>query len=460
MRRALAIARLGTLALILVGCGGSAAAPGGPSPASGAAPAPLSSRAVTSAATKAGGKVVEIAFHYPVGVSGPLAKIINGMAEQFNKEATDVKVTPVFDGDYQQTLAKVQQLVQAKTPPETAILNAAAIYTLLDMDAILPLDDLVAKSGGDSYVKDFLPAFLANSQQQGKTWSIPFQRSTFVMYYNKDAFKEAGLDPEKPPQTWDELVETAKKLTRKEGGTVTRWGVGYPSDGSNYWEFQALAIQAGQNVFDNNAGNKVFFNAPASVEALQFLVDLSRKYEVMPGGALAWATLPTEFAAGKYSIMFHSTGSLTNVLKTAKFPVGVAFNPKKQQFGSPTGGGNFYIFKGLTPEKTDAAWKFVQWMTTPERLAQWTIDTGYVAPRKSAYETPLLKAYVEKTPQVLVARDQLQYAQNELGTHQMAEVQTILSNAVQAAVTGQAAPKAALDKAQAEAEKILSQYKN
>ena len=404
---------------------------------------------------------VTLTFHYPVAAAGPITKIIDGYAADFTKANPSITVTPVYDGDYPTTLAKSLQLVQAGSPPDLAIINAAAVYTLTDSGAVLSLDDIIKQNGGDAFINDFFPAFLKNSQLGGHTWSIPFQRSTLVMYYNKDAFKEVGLDPEQAPQSWPDLISASQKLTKRDAsGNVTRWGVGFPSDGTAYWEFQALAIEAGQNVFDNNSGNKVYFNAPQTQKALQFLLDLSKTSKVSPSGTVAWATLPAEFDAGKYGIAFHTTGSLTSILKGATFPVGVAFNPKDQQFGSPTGGGNFYMFKGVSPERQAASWKFIQFMTSPERQAQWSIDSGYVAARKSAFDTPALKAYAQQNPQVLVARDQLQYAQNELGTHNMAEVQQILSNAVQAALTGQDTVQGALNNAQSQADKILSQYKN
>ncbi len=436
------------LALALAAC--SSSAPGG---------APTSSASSAGGQPAAGGSAVEISLHYPVGVSGPLAKIIDGYITQFNQENPTIKVTPVYDGDYPSTAAKVLQLSQAGTPADLAIVNAAAIYQLTDANVVIPLDDLIAQAGGDSFINDFYPAFLANSQMGGHTWSLPFQRSTLVLYYNKDLFQQVGIS--NPPQTWDEMTQDAQKLTEKDAnGNISRYGVGFPSSGTAYWEFQSLAIQSGQNVYDNNAGNKVFFNSPASVQALQFMVDLNKKYNVSPPGAVNWDTLPSDFAAGKFAMIYHSTGSLTNVLKSSQFNVGVAFLPKNQQFGSPTGGGNLYIMKGIPADRQAAAWKLVQWLTTPEREAQWSIDSGYVAPRKSAYDTPALKEYTTKNPQALVARDQLQYAQNELGTHNMVEVQKILSDAIQAGVTGQAAPQAALDQAQQNAMQILSQFQS
>ncbi len=116
--------------------------------------------------------------------------------------------------------------------------------------------------------------------------------------------------------------------------------------------------------------------------------------------------------------------------------------------------------KGIPADHQAAAWKFIQWLSTPEREAQWSIDSGYVAPRMSAYDTQALKDYAAKYPQALVARDQLQYAQNELGTHDMVEVQKMLSDAIQAGITGEATPQAALDQAQQNATQALSQYQS
>ncbi|TGU75636.1 extracellular solute-binding protein, partial [Mesorhizobium sp. M00.F.Ca.ET.186.01.1.1] len=141
----------------------------------------------------------ELSFFYPVAVGGPLTKIVDGMAEEFNKENPGITVKPVYTGSYQDTTTKIQAAVQGKTPPDVAVMLSTELHTMMDMNAILPLDEFIAKDGGNEYVKDFFPGFLANSQVDGKTYSIPFQRSTIVLYYNKAAFKEVGLDPEKPP---------------------------------------------------------------------------------------------------------------------------------------------------------------------------------------------------------------------------------------------------------------------
>ncbi len=396
---------------------------------------------------------VELTFYYPVAVGGPVTKTVDAMAEEFNKAHPNIVVKPVYTGSYQDTTAKVQAAVQGKTPPDLAVLLTTELYSMLDMDAIIPLDDFISKSGGDKYKNDFYPGFMANSQTGGKTWSIPFQRSTIVLYYNKAAFKEAGLDPEKPPKTWDEMAAAAKKLT-KPG----RWGIEIPSSGFPYWMYQTFALQNGKNIMSAD-GKQVFFDTAENAEALQYWVDLARKDKVMPEGVIEWGTVPSDFIEGKTAMMYHTTGNLTNVKNNAKFDFGVAMLPSKKQQGTPTGGGNFYLFKGTDKKRQEAAWKFVQWTTDPERAAQWSIDTGYVATRKSAYETERMKTYAKGFPAALVARDQLQFASAELSTHNNGKVTQILNDQLQSVLTGKSDPKAALKKAQEEADKVLAPFK-
>src|SRR5205823_12812466 len=126
---------------------------------------------------------------------------------------------------------------------------------------------------------------------------------------------------------------------------------------------------------------------------------------------------------------------------------------------SPTGGGNFYLFKKSTLAQREAAVKFVKWATTPERAAQWGIDTGYVAVRSDAFDTPAMKQYVASFPPAAVARDQLPYAKAELSTHDNQRVTKALNDGLQAALTGTKTPEQALKDAQRESERLLRSYK-
>jgi len=404
-------------------------------------------------------QAVEVPFYYPVAVGGPITKIIDQYAADFEKENPGVKVRPIYSGSYQESITKALTAVKSGEPPVTSILLSTDMFTLIDEDAIIPFDELVKTPEDQAWLKGFYPAFMENSQTGGKTWGIPFQRSTVVLYWNKEMFKEAGLDPNRPPGSWKEQLEYAQKLTRRDAsGKVTQWGVQIPSSGFPYWLFQGLAIQNGVNLM-NAAGTETYYDRPEVIEALQYWVDLARTHKVHPEGIVEWGTTPKDFFEKKMAMMWTTTGNLTNVKNNAKFDFGVAMLPAGKQRGSPTGGGNFYLFKKSTPAQRDAAFKFIKWITQPARAAQWGIDTGYVAISQAAFDTPAMKQYAAGFPPALVARDQLPYAKAELSTHDNQRVTKALNDGLQAALTGTKTSEQAMKDAQREADRLLRPFR-
>jgi sn-glycerol 3-phosphate transport system substrate-binding protein len=397
---------------------------------------------------------VDLQFYYPVAVGGPIAKTIDGFAAGFMKENPGVKVSPIYAGTYQETIVKALTAHKSGTPPATSVLLSTDMFTLIDEDAIVPFDDFVKTNEDKAWLNGFYKAFMMNSQTGGKTWGIPFQRSTVVMYWNKELFKEAGLDPDKPPTNWAELKAAATRLTRKDGsGKVTQWGVQIPSSGFPYWLFQTLTTP-NDAILANEAGTAVKFDDSKVIEALQYWVDLG-KAGIHPPGVVEWGTTPKDFFEKKAAIIYTTTGNLTNIKANAKFDFGVGMIPGNKRKGSPTGGGNFYIFKKSTPAQQDAAFRFVKWITQPERAAQWSMDTGYVAVSPAAYETDTLRKYGRDFPAALVARDQLPVSVAEFSTHDNQRVTKALNDGLQAALTGSKTPAQAMQDAQREADRIL-----
>ncbi len=401
---------------------------------------------------------LEIKFYYPTAVGGPLSQIFDGYAAKFNQENPDLKVVATYSGGYDDITAAIQTEIQGQGEgPDVAVLLAADLPTFIDNGYAIPVQQFIDKmpDGGKAYVSDFFPAFMKNSEDEsGQIWAIPFQRSTPVLYYNKDLFQQAGLDPSKAPATRQELVDDAKKLTLPNG---QRWGIEIPSDGFPYWVFQSFAIANGQNVVGDSF-DKVYFNSPEVVSALNFFASLSAQ-GVMPKGIIVWGDSVTDFTAGKTAMLYHTSGSLTNILKNATFNVGVGFLPQGDKgYGTPTGGGNLYMFSTSTPEKQAGAWRWIQFLSSPEIQADWSANTGYIAARQSAWDMDPLKSLAQKYPQYLVARDQLQYADRELATHQSIDVRNTLGKAISRVITGQQDAQSSLDQAQQEADAILSQY--
>jgi len=404
-------------------------------------------------------QTTEVPFYFPVAVGGPITKLIDQYAADFNKENPNIKVSPIYAGSYQDTIVKALTAHKAGTPPVASVLLSTDTFTLIDEDAIVPIDTFIKTDDDRKWIGGFYKAFLLNGQIGGKTWGVPFQRSTIVLYWNKDLFKEAGLDPNKAPQTWAEMTSMAQKLTRKDAsGKTTQYGVQIPSSGFPYWLFQGLTTE-NDVILANEAGTQTRFDDPKVIEALNYWVDLSKKHGVHPPGIVEWGTTPKDFMEKKVAMIWTTTGNLTNIRSNAKFDFGVAMLPAGKKRGSPTGGGNFVIFKKATLAQQEAAYKFAKWLTQPERAAQWGIDTGYVAVSPAAWDTPALKKYASEFPPAAVARDQLQYAVAELSTHDNQRVTKALNDGLQAALTGSKTAEAAMKDAQREAERLLRSYK-
>ena len=166
------------------------------------------------------------------------------------------------------------------------------------------------------------------------------------------------------------MVAAGKAVTAKDAsGQVTRWGVGIAGNvGSAQWLFGALVAQNGGTLV-NEAGTETYITGPKVVEALQYWVDLSTKDAIHPPGIFEWGTAPADFLAGRVAMIWHTTGNLANIRKNASFDFGLAPFPGHPTPASVLGGGNLYIFKEASDEEKAAAYKFIQFLTSDEILA-------------------------------------------------------------------------------------------
>ena len=406
--------------------------------------------AATTALVNPAAAETELTMYYPIAVGGALTEVVNGMVADFMAENPDITVNAVYAGNYDDTRIKSLAALESGEPAQLAVMFSIDAYDLIEQDLIVPFDDL---TDDKEWLNSFYPALMANGQIEEKTWGIPFQRSTIVAYYNKDMFREAGLDPEKAPTTWDEMVEMGKALTNDD-----HYGLMIPSTGYPYWMFQALAIQNGIELMSND-GLSTSFDNPKAVETLEFWKSLSTEHNIMPEGTIEWGTLRQAFLEGDTAMMWHSTGNLTAVKNNADFDFGVAMLPGNERLGSPTGGGNFYVFKDASEKERAAAVELIKFMTAPEQAAEWSIATGYMGVSPASYDTEALQAYTVDFAPALVARDQLEHAVAEFSTFETARVRDGLNTAIQSILTGDKTAEEALAEAQAAAERLLSAYR-
>jgi sn-glycerol 3-phosphate transport system substrate-binding protein len=406
---------------------------------------------------------VRLVFYYPVGAAGPLSQLMTAMVSDFNGSHPGIHVDAVFSGNYVQATAKAVTSAMGGQPADVAVLDTPELFELLSRGAIIPLDRFVSASGGNTWLGDFYSRLLLNNEANGHVYSIPWQRSTPILYYNEDLFRQAGLNPDQPPKTWSDLVADAGKLTvRDASGNVTRWGVEAPVVDTSPWLIQGFFYEAGAKFFGAN-GKWVKFNSPETMRAVQFILDLQNKYKVAPPGPSGkpfWDQVPSDFIQERAAMIYSTTGTMTFIRKHATFKWNAAFMPAGPAgYGAVTGGGSFYIFNHIPPDHVNAAWTFIRWMTDAPQAARWSVGTGYVPIRRSELSVPMFAAYLQKNPQALTATQQLKYAGEQMTVYDQSEVQQTLVTAIQQAQEHRLSVRAALDQAQQQATSMLSKYR-
>lgn len=412
---------------------------------------------------------IVIDFYFPQAVDGPIAEAMERYAAEFEAQNPNIDINPVYTGSYNQTrdtiLAEGMDL-----QVDVAVMLAIDLLSFIEGGTIVPVQPFIDQmEDGQAYVDDIFPAFLANSiGPDGQVWSIPFQRSTPIMFYNADLLAEAGLDV---PTNNEELIAVAQALT-----TDDRWGLLVPVAGVfPSWMFQSFAAAYGQPLTIAEDPTTVFLNTPEALEAVQFVTRLGMSVEeggfgVGPMGGSAWGDTPTAFTAGQAAMIYHTTGSLTSILENADFEVGVAFLPSGPAgedgtgYGSPTGGGNMYIFDDGTKSDAElqAAWEWIRFLSTPEIQSDWGAITGYIAAFQSAWEVDPLASLVAEFPQYGVARDHLTVSTMEFSAFRTIDLQNIVNTQLSRIISGEVSLDQAADvlaEAQAQIDSILADYR-
>lgn len=413
--------------------------------------APIAARAATT----------RINFFFPVPVQGTLAVEMQKLIGEFNKSHPAIHVTAVYTGSYDDTDLKTRAAIKAGHPPAVALMSANFIRNYVITHSAMPLDGLIRAQGqtDGGYMARFFPALLPNAVIGGHVYGIPFQNSTPLLFYSVDAFKQAGLDPNKPPRNWAQWYADARKLTVVNGGQTVRWGMMMPET-SDYlgWIMSGLVMANGGQWWNHDWGGEVYYNQPSTIGALTFLNDMIHKAHVMPASVTDANATTTAFFSGHAAMMILSTGALSFVRHGMKLPYKTAFLPGAIGHAAPIGGGSLLIPAGNSPARQKAAWTLIEWLTSPAISGRWSRFTGYFAPNRGAYDLPAMKAYLAKHPNATVAIKQLKYAVPWFDTYDVVGVRKALENEIQAMIAGRESPAVAAAKGQKAAEALLAPY--
>ncbi|HEV2302794.1 MAG TPA: ABC transporter substrate-binding protein [Stellaceae bacterium] len=412
--------------------------------------------AAMTRAAKAAPTAIELFF--PVPVQGMLANKMKELVDRFNKEHPAIAATAVYTGTYDDTNLKTRAAIKAGRPPALTLMSANFVREYVINGDADPFDPLIEKGGSTpaAFMAQFWPALAPNAVIGGRVYGVPFQNSTPLLYYNPALFKEAGLDPERPPVDWQAWISAAKALTKPGAG---RWGVIWPNT-YDYcgWITSGLVMSNGGQYFNHDYGGEVFYDAPSTQGALALVDTLVNRLKAMPPGVSDANTCTGALFAGKAAMMVLSTGSLSFIRKNMKLPYKVAFMPKNVRNAAPIGGGSLILPKGNTPARQAAAWTLVNWLTSPEIAGEWSRFTGYFAPRKAAYDLPAMKTYMAQNPDAKVALDQLEYAVPWFDTYNTIAVRKAMEDQVQAILSAKTTPKEAVAAAQKAADALLRPY--
>ncbi|MFC5449380.1 ABC transporter substrate-binding protein [Paenibacillus aestuarii] len=373
------------------------------------------------------------------------------LTKKFEAQNPHIKIKADFMGDYDAMEQKVLAGVVAGTLPNVVQLGQRyGIPQVADSGKLIPIEQFM----NDQDKQDVYPAFWDRFRYKNKLWTIPFNSSTPVLYYNKTMLDKAGL---KAPGTWDELTANAKKLTQDTNGDGKPDVWGFSSATDTPWYFQAMVWDRGGALLD--ASGKPTVNSKEAVDTLKAYQDLVNVDKAMAPNQ--HKTAGEDFTAGKLAMMYWSGSSLKSFQKQVgdKFEIGVAYMPSIQSRNVPIGGNSLGIFQ--SDKETEAAsWKFVQFLTNAENAAQTSMTTGYAPIRKTAADLPQFKDLLGKDALFKSIMEQNQY----LKANGISPADAVIWNGLVSAqekVEGDAKadPQVLLDKLQADVEKYLKDYK-
>ncbi|GAA1701039.1 ABC transporter substrate-binding protein [Fodinicola feengrottensis] len=412
--------------------------------------------------------LVNVTFWH--AMSGANGDALQKVTNAFNASHTGkIKVNLQFKNTYDDTLTAYKSALSNGQTPDILQVYDIGTRFMIDSQSILPMQSFVDKDKFDT--SDIQPNIAGYYTIDKKLYSMPFNTSMPLMYINKTAFTKAGLDPNNPPKTLDDIMAAAKKLTVKDAsGNVVQYGFGASLYG---WFFEQWTAAANEEMCDASNGRSgratsVKLDTPTHVKLMQWWTQM-----VNQGLALKLDSNTENgdnaFTAGKVAMTLESTGSLGGFLKATKgkFDIGTGFYPKvnASDTGGPIiGGASLWVVgKGKKPEQERASWEFIKYLASADTQATWHTSTGYFPISKSALTTSVDQAWVGQRPQFKTAITQLQNTKLTTATQGCAlgtlpQTRKAVENAMQAIVLQGKDPKATFDATEASLKTTISQY--
>jgi multiple sugar transport system substrate-binding protein len=424
-----------------------------------AAPAPQAGTGSEAGGAPSAASTDLVAWHIWSGGRLPL---MDDMFARFNEAHPDLNATHEFvSGGSGQLLQKLQTSIAAGDPCDVAMIRHYWVPAFAARKSLLPLDEMAAAHNLD--LDNFFEYTLVPSRWDGQLYVLPADGSPFpLMLYNTDHYAEVGLDPQSPPETWDELIETAKALTVMEDGKIVRMGASW---GAAYPDIQHLGYLThsnnGQLISDD--ARQYFLNSPEAVEALEFVVRLNQEVYGGPEPLIEFtaaqagleisdpfqAGTAAQSIAGPWVVALIETGDFELNYDTAPPPHAADGESHAVYMGSWTYG----IPTGVP--NVEGSWELLEWLTAEPSAGGWfMVEQVRVPALKSVMDDPTYQQY----PQWAGIVEQTASAVGTAVTPVMQETVDLVNAVIEAAVVGDMSVQEALDQAQADAQALLDDF--
>ena len=366
------------------------------------------SAALVSSAALAQNKPVEIQMW--MGLTGLGGETLSKYGEEFNKIQSDYKVVVSFKGQYPEQRAAAVAAFRAGNPPHIMQMFDAGSGDMMGASkAVVPVSEVFKRAGMQFNPADFIaPARGYYGLKDGSLLSMPFNVSTAVLFYNKDAFKKAGLDANKPPATWPELVKAAQTLKAKGAsscGFTTTWLAWIQLEQFGARQNLPVGTQA------NGRGGlnaELNFNNPMYVKQVQMLVDMQKEGTFSYKGRSNDAS--ASFQSGECAMITQSSGAYGGYIRDAKFDWGVAPLPywpeaKGAPYATTVGGASLWVFNApnRSAEEFKGVAKFLDYLKSTPVMTDWAKTTGFLPATNAAFKYLTDEGFYAQNPRAAVA---------------------------------------------------------
>ena len=400
-------------------------------------------------------------------MAGELGQKLEKIATDFNNSQKDFKVVPVYKGTYPEVMTGAIAAFRAKQPPHIIQVFEVGTATLMAArGAVYPVHELMKDAGEPFDSKSYLPAVVGYyTDTQGNLLSFPFNSSTPVLYYNKDLFKKAGLDPNSPPKTWPEVGAAAAKLQAAgvPCGFTSEWPSWINIENLSAWHNVPIATQA--NGF-GGFNTELKINGPVQVKHLAQLAEWQKTKLFDYGGRVNSAE--PKFNASECGMILASSATRLTIITNLKSEVGIAMMPywpdvKGAPQNSIIGGATLWVLKGQKAEDYKGVAKFFSYLSKPEVQAWWHQQTGYLPITQAAYELSRQQGFYDKNPGTDVSIKQMTLnppTDNSKGLRlgSFVQIRNIIEEEMESALQGNKSAQEALDSAVARGNDLLRQF--